>query len=96
MAMEWIFAWIFALAMLVWSGIFLLGKILKFGPPAKKLAQQLEILNAASSKVPQLAKVLSALGDDPGVHVSRRQQLLRQARARKRQRERRLSTRDFK
>ena len=93
--MEWIWAGGFALAMLLWSGIYLVRKLLRFGPPAKKLATQLEALNAANAKVPEIAKAVSALGDDPQVHAARRQELLREARARKRQRERRLRSRDF-
>jgi hypothetical protein len=93
--MEWIWAGGFALAMLLWSGIYLVRKLLRFGPPAKKLATQLEALNAANAKVPEIAKAVSALGDDPQVHIARRQELLREARARKRQRERRLRSRDF-
>jgi hypothetical protein len=93
--MEWYFAAGFALAMFLWSGIYLVRKLLRFGPPAKKLVVQLEALNAANGKVPEIAKALSALGDDPQIHVARRQQLLRAARARKRQRERRLRSRDF-
>jgi hypothetical protein len=93
--MEWIWAGGFALAMLLWSGIYLVRKLLRFGPPAKKLATQLEALNAANAKVPEIAKAVSALGDDPQVHLARRQELLREARARKRQRERRLRSRDF-
>jgi hypothetical protein len=93
--MEWFWAIGFAVAMLLWSGIYLIRKLLRFGPPAKKLAAQLEALNAANAKVPEIAKALSALGDDPAVHIARRQQLLREARERKRQRERRLRSRDF-
>jgi len=93
--MEWIWAGGFALAMLLWSGIYLVRKLLRFGPPAKKLATQLEALNAANAKFPEIAKAVSALGDDPQVHLARRQELLREARARKRQRERRLRSRDF-
>ena len=93
--MEWYWAGGFALSMLLWSGIYLIRKLLRFGPPAKKLAVQLEALNAANAKVPEIAKALSALGEDPQIHVARRQQLLREARARKRQRERRLRSRDF-
>jgi hypothetical protein len=93
--MEWYLAGGFALAMFLWSGIYLVRKLLRFGPPAKKLVVQLEALNAANAKVPEIAKALSALGDDPQIHVARRQQLLREARARKRQRERRLRARDF-
>lgn len=93
--MEWIWATAFALLMLLWSVIYLIRKVLRFGPPAKKLANQLQALNDANSKVPEIAKALSALGDDPAVHIARRQQLLREARERKRQRERRLRSRDL-
>lgn len=93
--MEWVWAGGFAIAMLLWSGIYLLRKLLKFGPSAKKLASQIEALNAANAKIPEITKVLSALGDDPQIHLARRQQLLREARERKRQRERRLRSRDF-
>jgi hypothetical protein len=92
---EWFWAGGLALAMFIWSGIYLIGKLLKFGPPAKKLATQLEALNAANAKLPEVAKVLSALGDDPDIHRARRQQLLKEARERKRQRERRLRARDL-
>lgn len=93
--MEWIWATAFALVMLLWSVMYLIRKALRFGPPAKKLANQLQALNDANAKVPEIAKALSALGDDPAVHVARRQQLLREARERKRQRERRLRSRDL-
>ena len=93
--MEWYLAGGFALSMLLWSGIYLVRKLLRFGPPAKRLAIQLQALNAANAKVPEIAKALSALSDDPEIHVARRQQLLREARARKRHRERRLRSRDF-
>lgn len=93
--MEWVWAGGFAIAMLLWSGIYLLRKLLKFGPSAKKLASQIEALNATNAKIPEITKVLSALGDDPQIHLARRQQLLREARERKRQRERRLRSRDF-
>jgi hypothetical protein len=93
--MEWFWASGFALVMFLWSGIYLVRKLLRFGPPAKKLAIQLEALNAANAKVPEIAKALSALSDDPEILVARRQQLLREARARKRQRERRLSSRNL-
>jgi hypothetical protein len=93
--MEWFWAGGLALAMFIWSGIYLIGKLLKFGPPAKKLATQLEALNAANAKLPEVAKVLSALGDDPDIHRARRLQLLKEARERKRQRERRLRARDL-
>ena len=88
-------AGVFALVMLVWSLVFIIRKLVRLGPPAKKLANQLEELAAAKAKVPEIAKALSALGDDPQIHIARRQQLLREARARKRQRERRLRSRDF-
>jgi hypothetical protein len=93
--MEWLIAGGFALVMLIWSALYLLRKLLRFGPPAKILAQQLEKLSEANARAPEIAKAVSALGDDPAVHASRRQQFLREARARKRTRERRLRDRDF-
>jgi len=93
--MEWVLAGLFALAMLLWSVVFIARKLVRLGPPAKKLAGQLEELAAANAKAPEVAKVLSVLGDDPQIHIARRNQLLREARARKRQRERRLRSRDF-
>lgn len=93
--MEWFLAGGFALAMLMWSAIFLLRKLLRLGPPAKTLAVQLAKLAEANAKSPEIAKALSALGDDPAVHLARRQEFLREARARKRARERRLRDRDF-
>ena len=93
--MEWLVAGLFALLMLIWSVIYLLRKVLRFGPSAKVLTEQLEKLAEANAKAPEVAKALSALGDDPALHVNRRQQLLREARARKRARERRLRDRDF-
>jgi hypothetical protein len=92
--MEWILAGVFALVIVVWSLVFIIRKLVRLGPPAKKLASQLEELAAANAKVPEIAKALSALGDDPQIHIARRQQLLREARARKRQRERRLRHRN--
>ena len=93
--MEWLVAGLFALLMLIWSVIYLLRKVLRFGPSAKVLTEQLEKLAEANAKAPEIAKALSALGDDPGLHANRRQQVLREARARKRARERRLRDRDF-
>ena len=93
--MEWIFAGFFAIAFFMVSTVFLLPKLLRFGKPAKALALELEKLAAANSKVPEIAKAVSALGEDPAVHIAKRQQFLREARARKRARERRLRDRDF-
>jgi hypothetical protein len=93
--MEWLFAGGFAFAFLLVSAVFLLSKLMRFGKPAKALALQLEKLAEANAKVPEIAKAVSVLGEDPAVHIAKRQQFLREARARKRARERRLRDRDF-
>jgi hypothetical protein len=93
--MEWLFGGVFALAFLLASAVFLLSKLMRFRKPAKALALQIEKLAEANAKVPEIAKAVSVLGEDPAVHVAKRQQFLREARARKRARERRLRDRDF-
>ena len=93
--MEWLFAGGFALAFLLISAVFLLSKLMRFAKPAKALALQLEKLAEANAKVPEIAKAVSVLGEDPAVYMAKRQQFLREARARKRARERRLRDRDF-
>ena len=93
--MEWIFAGAFAIAFLLFSAMFLFAKLLRLGKPAKTLALQLEKLAETNAKVPEITKAISALGEDPAVHIAKRQQFLREARARKRARERRLRHRDF-
>jgi hypothetical protein len=93
--MEWLFAGGFALAFLLISAVFLLSKLMRFAKPAKALALQLEKLAEANAKVPEIAKAVSVLGEDPAVHMAKRQQFLREAKARKRARERRLRDRDF-
>ena len=93
--MEWIFAGGFALAFLLFSALFLFMKLNRLAKPAKNLASQLERLAEANARVPELTKTISALGDDPAVHRVKRQQFLREARARKRARERRLRDRDL-
>jgi hypothetical protein len=93
--MEWLFAGGFALAFLLISAVFLLSKLMRFAKPAKALALQLEKLAEANAKVPEIAKAVSVLGEDPAVHMAKRQQFLREARVRKRARERRLRDRDF-
>jgi hypothetical protein len=94
--MEWLFAGIFALLMLIWSVVFLLGKLLKLRPLVAPFAKQLELLAKASNQAPELAKLASALGDDPAVHLARRLELQRKARKLKRERSRRLSSRSFR
>lgn len=93
--MEWIYAGGFALAFFLLSAVFLLTKLIRLGKPAKSLALQLERLAEANAKAPVIAKAVSVLGEDPALHVAKRQQFLREARARKRARERRLRDRDF-
>jgi len=93
--MEWLVAGGFAIAFLLVSAVFLLTKLMRFRKPAKSLALQLEKLAEANARVPEIAKAISVLGEDPAVHNAKRQQFLREARARKRARERRLRDRDF-
>jgi hypothetical protein len=93
--MEWFIVAAVALASLIWSAIFLVRKLLRLRGPILTLTEQLQKLSEASSKAPELAKLASALGDDPAIHVARRLELKREASARKRQRERRLRSRDF-
>ena len=93
--MEWLFAGGFALAFLLLSAVYLFTKLLRFAKPAKTLASQLEKLSEANAQAPVIAKAVSALGEDPVLHIAKRQQFLREARARKRARERRLRDRDF-
>ena len=93
--MEWMFAGVFALAFLVVSALFLFTKLIRLGKPVKTLVSQLEKLTEANARVPEITKAVSALGEDPEVHRAKRQKFLREARARKRARERRLRDRDF-
>jgi hypothetical protein len=93
--MEWLLAGGFAIAFLLGSAVYLITKLMRFGKPAKALALQLEKLVEANARVPEIAKVVSVLGEDPAVHKAKRQQFLREARARKRARERRLRGKDF-
>lgn len=81
--------------MLVWSMIFLVSKLLRLKPLIAPFQQQLELLAKASKEAPELAKLASALGDDPVVHVSRRMELQRKARRQRRERGRRLRSRVF-
>jgi hypothetical protein len=93
--MEWFVAGFIAVASLVWSAVFLLRKLLRLRGPILTLAEQLQKLSEASARAPELAKLASALGDDPAIHVARRLEIKRQAGALKRQRERRLRSRVF-
>ena len=93
--MEWFFAGGVALSFFLVSVLFLLPKLIRFSKPAKALAWQLEKLSEASSKSPAIAKAVSISAEDPALHLAKRQQLLREARARKRSRERRLRHRDI-
>jgi hypothetical protein len=93
--MEWFFAGGFVLSFFLVSVLFLLPKLIRFTKPAKALALQLEKLSKASSKLPATAKAVSIFAEDPVLHLAKRQKLLREARARKRSRERRLRHRDI-
>jgi len=93
--MEWMYAGGFSLAFLLFSAVFLFTKLIRFAKPVKILALQLEKLVEAKAKSPEIDKALSVLGEDPALHLANRQQFLREARARKRARERRLRNKDF-
>lgn len=93
--MEWLFAGLFALLMFIWSIIFLIRKLLRLKPLIAPFQQQLELLAKAREQAPELAKLASALGDDPAIHLSRRMELQRKARRQRRERGRRLSFRVF-
>ena len=93
--MEWLIAAVVAAVGLIWSGIFLVLKLLRLRSPIVKLSQQLKGLSAASAKTPEIAKLASALGQDPKIHLARRLEIKRAAKERKRQQERRLRNRDF-
>ena len=93
--MEWLIAGGIGLTFLLLSAVFVFTKLMRFAKPAKTLALQLEKLAEANAKAPEIAKAVSVLGDDPALHLAKRQQFLREARARKRARERRLRDRDF-
>jgi hypothetical protein len=93
--MEWLLAGGFALTFLLFSAVFLFSKLVRFAKPAKALAAQLDKLAEANAKAPEITKAVSVLGEDPALHLAKRQQFLREARARKRARERRLRDRDF-
>lgn len=91
--MEWFIAGLVSLLVLSFAILRLIPKLMRFGPPIAKLTKQLEVLSRAQEAIPELAKMASALQDDPAIHELRRRQLLRAASKRKRTRERRLISR---
>lgn len=91
--MEWLVAGVFALMVFIWSVFFLVRKLLRLRPLMAPFSKQLKLLAEASQQVPELAKLVSALEDDPVIHVSRRLALQRQARKQRRERSRRLRSR---
>jgi len=91
--MEWLFAGLFALSMFIWSIVFIVRKLMRLGPLVTPFQEQLALLAKASQQAPELAKLASALGDDPAIHVGRRLELQRKARKLKRERTRRLINR---
>ena len=94
--MEWLLAGIFAFSMLIWSAAFLARKVLRLQPLVLPFVKQLELLAKAKEQAPELAKLASALGDDPVIHVAKRMELQRKARRLKRERTRRLRFRSFR
>jgi hypothetical protein len=93
--MEWLFAGIFALLVFIWSIAFLVRKLLRLRPLVAPFQQQIKLLAEASQQAPELAKLASALEDEPAVHVARRLELQRKARRQRRERSRRLRSRVF-
>lgn len=93
--MEWLVAAGIAVLGLTWSCVFLISKLLRLREPIAQLSKQLEELSAASARTPEIAKLASALGQDPEIQVARRLELQQEAKKRKRQQERRLRARDF-
>jgi hypothetical protein len=93
--MEWLVAGLFALSMFIWSIVFIVRKILRIRPLVSPFQEQLSLLAQASQKAPELAKLASALQDDPVIHVAKRLELKRRARKLKRERTRRLISRVF-
>ncbi|CAB4628951.1 unannotated protein [freshwater metagenome] len=93
--MEWLFAGLFALGMLIGSFVFLIRKVIKLGPLAKTWQDLVAKLADASAKAPEIERISGSLGDDPALHFARRLELKRQARKLKRERSRRLRSRVF-
>jgi hypothetical protein len=93
--MEWLFAGLFALLAFTWSIVFLVRKLLRLRPLLAPFHKQLNLLAKASEQAPELIKRVSALEDDPAIHVTRRLQLQAQARKQRRERSRRLRSRVF-
>jgi hypothetical protein len=94
--MEWLLAGIFALLMLTWSIAYLARKLLRLRPLVLPFTKQLELLAEAKQQAPDIAKLASALGDDPVIHVAKRLELQKKARKLKRERSRRLRSRSFR
>lgn len=91
--MEWLVSGFFALSVFVGSVIYLVSKLLRLKPLVAPFQIQLKLLATASERVPELAKLASALGDDPVAHLGRRIELQRKARGERRARSRRLIAR---
>lgn len=91
--MEWLFAGTFALVMFVWSVAYLVRKLLRLRPLVAPFQQQVELLARASEQAPEIAKLASAIEDDPAWHVARRLELQRKVRKQRRERGRRLRSR---
>lgn len=94
--MEWIIASAIALVVIVSSAVILLHKLKRLVKPLTKLSEQLLKLEEARVKIPEITKQLSALGDDPAVHVARRLALKKAQNEKKQERQRRLRSRVFR
>lgn len=79
--------------MFVWSVAYLVRKLLRLRPLVAPFQQQVELLARASEQAPEIAKLASAIEDDPAWHVARRLELQRKVRKQRRERGRRLRSR---
>lgn len=94
--MEWIIATAVAIVIFASSALILIQKLKRFVKPLAKLSDQLSKLEEARVKLPEITKQLSALGDDPAVHVARRLALKKAENEKKQERQRRLRSRVFR
>lgn len=94
--MEWIIATAVAIVIFASSALILIQKLKRFVKPLTNLSDQLSKLEEARVKIPEITKQLSALGDDPAVHVARRLALKKAENEKKQERQRRLRSRVFR
>ncbi len=94
--MEWIIATAIAVVIFASSVLILIQKLKRFVKPLTKLSELLSKLEEARVKIPEITKQLSALGDDPAVHVARRLAFKKAENQKKQERQRRLRSRVFR